>query len=142
MRVDPEVLSAIIPAGAALLGVVIGAVSTYLIARSQHKMELERLYAEWWLEKEAGAYDRILGSLGALKHSLARWTTYEVSSQIEIPLEYQDDCKTLRDEYLEARTRIERAVMEGDYVVTERAAAAQGRRRCRLQRVLVRQLTP
>lgn len=44
---DPTVQSALVTSIMALVGVVVGALPTYLIARSQHWMELERQKLQW-----------------------------------------------------------------------------------------------
>jgi hypothetical protein len=44
---DPTVQSALITGIATLVGVALGALPTYLIARSQHRMELERQKLQW-----------------------------------------------------------------------------------------------
>jgi hypothetical protein len=114
-------MSALIAAGAVLLGVLIGAVPTYLIARDQHKMELAKL---WWERKEE-AYAVVIDTLVSLTYSLDKRWKDEVS-QLTNP-DYNPSPEVqeaIRSEYVKARENLERAVVEGDYLLSEKAVTA------------------
>jgi hypothetical protein len=82
------------------------------------------IQGRWWDRKDK-AYGDIISSLVGLIRSLEwqkraeeRWGT---EPEYEPPEEVR---KAVLGEYKEARDRIERAVVEGDYVVTRKAANA------------------
>jgi len=117
----------IVTSATTLFGVLLGALPTYLIARNQQRMELERFYSQRWWEKKVSAYSEIIGSLVVLTHSLDRWIRHEVARQQndnEAPQETQEDYEVTRNEYEEVRIQIERAATEGEYIISEEAAKA------------------
>jgi hypothetical protein len=107
--------------GKVVFTAVLAALLTHLLSHRRF------IQGQWW-ERKKEAYDDIISSLVGLIRSLEwkredeeRFMTergYEPSQEVQ---------KAVYREYKKARDQIERAVIEGDYVVTRKAANALGR---------------
>jgi len=116
---DPTVQSTIITAIATLLGVALGALSMHLLARSQHKMELERFYSQRWWDKKEEAYSHIIEQLSHLQYYYGEWLD---------TLERGGDSDRLQgrlaEDYRQANEQVEKAAVAGGYIISGEAAAA------------------
>ena len=117
---DPAMQSAIITAIATLLGVVVGVLPTYLIARTQHKMELDRFYSQRWWEKKEEAYSHIIEQLSYLQYYYGKWL-----ESLELHGDFDDEYeRQLREGYRQAKEEIEKAAAAGAHIVSDDAASA------------------
>ena len=109
----------IIAAGLAFIASLVAAIVSLYNARFRRFV-----LGKWW-ERKADAYGEVVGSLVALKYSSDRWVRTELrersDEEYSPPPELQ---KTIRAEYEEARIRIERAAIEGDYFLSRKSAEA------------------
>lgn len=119
---NPTVQADIMSLAGVLLGALIGAVPTYFIARSQHKMALERLYADKWWDRKEQAYSEIVGSLTSLTYALERWVDAQVRHVTS-----EEYLGTIRDEHERAKQRVQMAAIRGSYAVSQRTAGALSR---------------
>lgn len=108
--------------GLELVEVVITAL---LAAVLVHLLEHRRfIQGRWWDRKNQAYGDIISGLVG-----LVRWSEWQIKQEERLwgEPEYkpsEEVLKVIRDEYKEARDRIEYAAIVGDYVVTRKAANA------------------
>ena len=110
----------IVAAATALLGVVIGALSTGFIAWLQHKMELKRFYSQSWWEKKESAYSHIIERLSHLQYHYGKWL-----ESLELGTDFDDEfSKQLGESYRQAREDIEKAAAAGAYIISDDAAGA------------------
>jgi len=109
----------VVAAGLAFVASLIAAAVALYTAR------FRRFALEKWWERKAGAYAEVVSSLVALTYSLDRWVRKELlertDEEYRPPPELQ---KRIRDEYEEARIRIERTAVEGDYFLSRKSANA------------------
>ena len=100
-------------------------VTALLAAVLTHWLSHRRFIQGQWWERKKEAYDSIISSIVGLmrwlewemEYDMRRWKDPEYKPSEEV-------LKAVRDKYKEARDRIERAAIEGDYVVTRRTAKA------------------
>lgn len=114
--------SEFIAAAAALLGVLLGAVPAYLVAHAQHRMALERLYADKWWDKKDQAYAEIVSSLTSLMYSLERRLDAQVRHVTS-----EEYLGPIREEHKRAKQRVQMAAIRGSYAVSQRTADALSR---------------
>jgi hypothetical protein len=111
---SPTVQAAIITGVAALLGVVLGALPTYFIARSQHRMALKRLLVDKWWDRKEQAYSEIVGSLTSLTYSLQRWLDAQVRH-----ITSEEALRPIRDEHARATQQVQMVAIKGSYAISE-----------------------
>lgn len=111
--------AAIIAGVAALLGVVSGALLTYLIARGQHRIALNSLLADKWWDRKERAYSETVGSLMSLAYSLERRLYLHVQH-----VDSEEALRPLQEERTRATRKVNRAAIRGSYAVSGRTAAA------------------
>jgi len=86
-----------------------------------HWQSRRQFIQERWWNRKADAYAEIIENLVALTYSLERWREYEEQEFIPnspLPQKPKEDFETARSEYQESMTRLERAVYQGDYIVS------------------------
>jgi len=109
----------LVAAGLAFVASLVAAMVSHYNAR------FRRFALEKWWERKAEAYAEVIRSLVTLIYSLDRWIRHEYAlrtdQEYEPPPEAQ---KTIYNEYKEVRTKIERAAIEGNYVLSGKAANA------------------
>jgi len=104
--------------GGPLVSGLVAAGITYWFSR-------RRFIGERWWDRKADAYGSIIGGLVELVRWLEWQMKYEERRWREPEYKPSEEAlKVIYDEYKKARDRIEWAAIEGDYVVTTKAANA------------------
>ena len=116
---DPTVQSTIITAIATLLGVALGALPMHLLARSQHKMELERFYSQRWWEKKEEAYSHIIEQLSYLQYYYGEWL-----DTLERGVDSDRLQGRLAEDYRQAEEEVGKVTAAGAHIISDEAAVA------------------
>jgi len=116
-----------------LLGALIGFLASLLTTIVTHLLQTGRdekdrkwkseqeISSRWW-ERKATAYGNIINSLVDMTNSLGIWLESELPFDRE--LDQDEDVTPYIKVYRESRGRIEKAEIEGAYIISENAALA------------------
>jgi hypothetical protein len=116
-----------------LLGALIGILASLLTTIVTHLLQNVRdekdrkwkseqeILSRWW-ERKATAYGNIISSLVDMTNSLGIWFDLEVPFDVEA--NQDEDATAYIKDYRESRRRIEKAEIEGAYIISENAALA------------------
>ena len=117
---SPDNIITLIAAGFALIASLVATTVSIYNARF-HRFTRER----WW-ERKVEAYAEVIGSLVSLTYSLDRWTDdeYEQMTGERYEASPPDVQKAINTEYAEALAHIQRVAIEGNFILSEKAANA------------------
>ena len=96
-------------------------VAASIAAYVTDRLSRRRFIQEQWWERKASAYADIIEGLVSFAHSLDRSWEESVTKRGSVA---KKEIDTITQEQREARARIERAAIGGDYIISEKAANA------------------
>lgn len=115
-----------------LLGGLIGFLASILTTITTHWLQVKRddkerqwkskqeITSRWW-ERKATAYGNIITSLVSLTNSLGNWFDLEVQINQLDGQDMENEVENIIEEYKDSLRSIEKAEIEGAYLITDKA---------------------